>query len=346
MTTLRWPDNPIIEPKDITPTRDDFDVIGVFNAAAARLGDEVLLLLRVAEKPKADEKYVYAPVYDIKTKSIVLKPFDKNDTDIDFSDPRLIVTKQGTYLTSISHLKLARSQNGIKFTIDQAGSVFADNEYETFGIEDARISLIDGVYYINYVGVSPNGVTTCLISTKDFRDYKRHGVIFCPDNKDIVIFPEKINGKYYCLHRPVSGLFGKNDIWLAESPDLISWGNHKFLMAPAASGWDCAKIGAGAVPFKIDAGWLEVYHGVDIDNRYCLGAVLLDANEPSKVLARTHKPIFSPQTDYECSGFFGNVVFSCGLLFEDEKIKLYYGAADTSICFAQMDLSDIMAIME
>jgi predicted GH43/DUF377 family glycosyl hydrolase len=345
MATLRWPQNPVIEPKDIIPSRDDFEVIGVFNAAATRFGDEVLLLLRIAERPKADEKYIYAPVHNVSKKTIELKSFDKNDPSIDFSDPRLITTDKGTYLTSISHLKLARSQNGVNFEIDDAGSICAENEYETFGIEDPRISLIDGVYYINYVGVSPNGVKTCLISTKDFKNYKRLGVIFCPDNKDIVIFPEKINGKYYALHRPVSGLFGKNDIWIAESPDLISWGNHKFLMAPALAGWDCAKIGAGAVPFKSKKGWLEVYHGVDENNRYCLGAVLLDANDPSKMLARTTKPVFEPQTNYECDGFFGNVVFTCGLLFEDEKIKLYYGAADTSICFAQMDLDDVMALM-
>lgn len=351
MTVLRCSDNPIIEPKDISPTRDDFEVIGVFNAAVTRLGDEVLLLIRVAERPKVSGNNISVPIYSIEKKTVVLKPFDKNDSSIDFSDPRLIVTPQGTYLTSISHLRLARSKDGVNFEIEDSPAISAVNEYETFGIEDARITRIPtsrDTYYINYVGVSPNGVTTCLISTKDFMEYKRHGVIFYPDNKDVVIFPEKINGSFYAMHRPVSGLFGKNDIWLAESPDLISWGNHRFLMSPALCGWDCAKIGAGAVPFSIPTSrdWVEVYHGVDKQNRYSLGAVLLDSGQPWKVLARTTEPIFAPQADYECRGFFGNVVFTCGLLFEEEKIKLYYGAADTSICYAQMDLDDIMALLK
>jgi predicted GH43/DUF377 family glycosyl hydrolase len=201
-------------------------------------------------------------------------------------------------------------------------------------------------YYINYVGVSPAGITTCLAATKDFKSYERKGIIFCPDNKDVVIFPEKINGKYFDIHRPTSGLFKKNDMWISESPDLLSWGNHRFLMSRSADGWDSVRIGAGAVPFKIDAGWLEVYHGADANNRYSLGAVLLDANEPWKVLARTSKPIFEPQSDYECRGFFGNVVFTCGLLCEDEKIKLYYGASDTVTCFAELDLADVLSALK
>jgi len=345
MAVLRCPENPIIEPNDIKPSGDDFEVIGVFNAAATRFNDEVLLLLRVAERPRGDDKFIYAPIYDIEKKSIVLKAFSKEDSSNDFSDPRLIVTSTETYLTSISHLRLARSADGVNFEIDQVPTISAANEYETFGIEDARITKIKNTYYINYVGVSPNGVTTCLADTQDFKEYRRSGVIFCPDNKDVVIFPEKIGGEFYAMHRPVSGLFGKNDIWLAKSPDLISWGNHKYLMGPAKSSWDSFKIGAGAVPFKTDDGWVEIYHGVDQDSRYCLGAVLLDSEKPWKVLARTAEPIFVPQADYECSGFFGNVVFTCGLLYEQNKINLYYGAADTSICYAQIDIEDILALL-
>jgi len=338
---FRSPNNPIIKPEDIKPSRDDFEVIGVFNAGVARFGNEVVLLLRVAERPISNHPNItLTAVYDVSKDKIVMKEFSKGDPENDFSDPRLIITPSRTYLTSISHLRQARSKDGIGFEIEDSPSIMPANDYETFGLEDPRISLVDGTYYINYVGVGPLGVTTCLASTKDFNTFERHGVIFSPDNKDVVLFPERIEGKYYALHRPVSPLFGKQDIWIGESPDLYCWGNHRYLMGPRAGYWDEIKIGGSAVPFKIGQGWLEIYHGVDRDNRYCLGAVLLDSQEPWKVIARTDKPIFEPEADYECNGFFGNVVFSCGLLCEDEKLKIYYGAADTVICYAEISLEE------
>jgi len=341
MKAFRCPHNPIIEPKDVKPSRDDFEVIGVFNAGVTRFEDEVILLLRVAERPISKHPDItLTAVYDVAKGEIVTKEFSKGNPDNDFSDPRLIITPAQTYLTSISHLRLACSEDGTHFEVEDTPAISPVNDYETFGLEDPRISLIDGTYYINYVGVSPLGVTTCLISTTDFTSFQRHGVIFCPDNKDVVLFPERLDGKYYALHRPVSPLFGKQEIWIAESPDLCCWGNHRYLMGPRPGYWDEIKIGASAVPFKINQGWLEVYHGADRNNRYCLGAVLLDSEKLWKVIARTEKPIFEPQADYECNGFFGNVVFSCGLLCEDDKLKIYYGAADTVICYAELSLKE------
>jgi len=338
---FRSPNNPIIKPEDIKPSRDDFEVIGVFNAGVTRFKDEVVLLLRVAERPIGKHPDVtLTGVYDVSKGELVVKEFSKSDPENDFSDPRLIITPGGTYLTSISHLRLACSKDGINFQIKDNPTIQPANNYETFGLEDPRISLIDGTYYINYVGVCPFGVTTCLASTKDFINFERHGVIFYPDNKDVVLFPESLEGKYYALHRPVSTLFGKQEVWIAESLDLRCWGNHRYLMGPRPDCWDEIKIGAGAVPFKIEQGWLEIYHGADRNNRYCLGAVLLDSQEPWKVIARTEKPVFEPQADYECNGFFGNVVFSCGLLCEDDKLKIYYGAADTVICYAELSLQE------
>jgi len=338
---LRSPNNPIIKPENIKSSRDDFQVIGVFNAGVTRYKEEVILLLRVAERPVNDNPDIeLTAVFDVNKDRLVIKEFAKNDPEIDFSDPRLIITPEGTYLTSISHLRLARSKDGINFKIDTTPAIAPENNYETFGIEDPRISLIDGGYYINYVAVGRFGVTTYLASTKDFKTYDRHGVIFCPDNKDVVIFPERVEGKYYALHRPVSTLFGKQDMWISESPDLTCWGNHRFLMEPRSGCWDEIKIGAGAVPLRIEHGWLEVYHGVDKDNRYCLGAVLLDAQKPWEVISRTDEPIFKPEADYELNGFFGNVVFSCGLLSEENKLKIYYGAADTVICYAELSLDE------
>jgi len=343
MHAFRSPQNPLIEPADIKPSDSDFEVIGVFNAGVARLADEVVLLLRVAERPLSGHPdVVLAALYDLGQKRIVTKDFAKGAADNDFSDPRLIVTPGGTYLTSISHLKLARSTDGIHFEIDPEPAFGPQTDYEIFGVEDPRISVIDGLYYIQYVAVSPLGITTALASTEEFASFRRHGVIFCPDNKDVAIFPEKVDGRYYALHRPASGLFTKQDIWIADSPDLRCWGHHRCLMATRPGCWDERKIGAGAVPFKTPDGWLEIYHGCDANNRYCLGAVLLDAREPWRVLARSAEPILEPQADYESRGFFGNVVFTCGLLFEQDRLKIYYGAADTTICYAELTLDQVI----
>ncbi len=347
MQVYRSSNNPLISSGDVEPNFDGFEVIGVFNAGVARFKGETILLLRIAERPiSPDADTVLAGVYDFEKGCIELKSFSRQDSDIDFSDPRLIKTPTMTYLTSISHLRVARSSDGINFTIENEGSIWPENEYEDFGIEDPRITFIDGRYYITYVGVSRYGVTTHLASTADFKSYERHGVIFYPDNKDVVLFHEKINGCYWALHRPVSPLFGRHQIWIAESSDLKCWGCHRHLMSPAAGKWDSVKIGAGAAPFKTDAGWIEVYHGVDKEGHYCLGAVLLDSSEPWRIISRTDEPILVPEADYETQGFFGNVVFTCGLLFEQDKLNIYYGAADTAIAYAQISLNDVLKALK
>ena len=195
MAIKRAVQNPLIKPEDIKPSRDDFEVIGVFNAAVISANNQVILLLRVAEKPIAkNPKIVSAAIYDVAEDKVVLKDFSKDDSLYDFTDPRLITSAGETYLTSMSHFRLAHSNDGINFVIDEVPTIMPGNEYETFGIEDARITQIDDLYYINYVAASPAGVVTSLISTEDFLSFKRLGVIFCPDNKDVVIFPEKIDG--------------------------------------------------------------------------------------------------------------------------------------------------------
>ncbi|MHC4123576.1 MAG: glycoside hydrolase family 130 protein [Planctomycetota bacterium] len=347
MAVLRCLQNPIIKPEDIKSSRDDFEVVGVFNPGVVRFGNEVILFLRVAERPicKLHELELTA-VYDMGTRKIVVKEFSKDDPRVDFSDPRLIITPAQTYLTSLSHFRVARSKDGVNFQIDDTPTMETANEFETFGIEDPRIAFIDGVYYITYVSVSPLGVTTSLALTRDFERFERCGVVSCPDNKDVVLFPKKIGGKYYLLQRPMTPLFKRYDMWISESADLRYWGNHRYLMGAQKAGWDGGKIGAGAVPFEVEQGWLEVYHGVDEKDRYCLGAVLLDKEKPWKVIARAKQPILVPEKDYECSGFFSKVVFTCGLLYEQEKLKIYYGAADSVICCAELALQEVLEQLE
>ena len=131
-------------------------------------------------------------------------------------------------------------------------------------------------------------------------------------------------------------------MWIAESPDLIHWGNHRFLAAPRPNMWDCARIGAGAAPIDTPDGWLDIYHGADADGRYCLGAMLLDRDEPSTVRARSIEPFMTPVEPYEREGFYGDCIFTNGQIVKGDEIELYYGASDTVICRATVSMNVVM----
>jgi len=341
MAIIRYKNNPIITMKDIKPSREDFEVIGVFNPGVAKFKDEYILLLRVAERPvNNDPSYHRVGYYDEGINSIVIEEL-KKDKNKPY-DPRVVNHADKSYLTSVSHFRAARSKDGYNFIIDDKPTISPTNIYESYGIEDARITEIDGIYYINYSSASCLGITTSLASTNDFISFKREGIIFCPDNKDVAIFPEKIDGKYYALHRPSSSSFGKPEMWVAESPDLMCWGNHRHLAGLTEGTWDSGRIGAGAVPFKTQYGWVAIYHGATADDRYCLGIMLLDLKKPWVVIARSEVPLIKPEASYEKNGFLGNVIFACGAVAEGENIKLYYGAADESVACIDLNLSDVL----
>jgi beta-1,2-mannobiose phosphorylase / 1,2-beta-oligomannan phosphorylase len=350
MWVERYAHNPIVTPEDVPPSRPDLTVWYVINAGVARLDNEVLLLMRVAEQARSDDPNILrVPTVDPQTQVMTIHEFRRDDPTLDLSDPRWVGTPERNYLSSISHLRLARSRDGLNFTVDPEPALFPGNAYEVYGVEDARITQMGDTYYINYSSVSPvAGVTTSLASTRDFREFERHGVIFPPDNKDVAIFPARLHDRYYALHRPMSGVFGTNNIWLADSPDLLCWGHHRLLLATRPGLWDGGRVGASAVPFLTSQGWLEIYHGADTNNRYALGAALLDRDEPARVLARSAEPIMVPEADYELHGVFGNVVFACGalcedgVLLEDRVVKIYYGAADTVMAYAEIPLQDIL----
>ena len=344
----RFSNNPILTPDDIKPSRSDFEVIGAFNAGVAIFKDETILLLRVAERPKVTQPgRVSIPTFDPVSETLKVANLDILDhPEYDFSDPRTVNFKGKThtaYLTSLSHFRIARSRDGIHFSVDDVPFMVPANEYEAFGIEDPRISEIDGKYYITYSSVSSLGVAVGLAVTENFQQITRLGLIFPPENKDVVIFPELIDGLYYALHRPSSGVLGRPEIWIARSPDLIHWGQHRYLMGCRSGKWDSARLGAGAVPMKTKKGWLEIYHGVDADGRYSLGAVLLDLHHPESILARSEMPILIPETDYEVSGFYGNVVFTCGVTITEDRLRAYYGVADTAMAGVEMSLNWLLS---
>lgn len=210
---------------------------------------------------------------------------------------------------------------------------------------DPRVLKIEDTYYITWCD-DMHGASIGLGKTNDFKTFIRMPNPLMPFNRNGVLFPRKINGKYKLLSRPSdSGHTPFGDIFLSESPDLVYWGNHKHVMSKGGSGWwQGTKIGAGPVPIETTEGWLLFYHGVSGTCNgfvYSFGAVILDIEEPSKVLYRTRDYLLTPEKNYETTGFVPNVAFPCANLFDAEtgRIAIYYGAADTytAIAFAQVD---------
>jgi predicted GH43/DUF377 family glycosyl hydrolase len=341
----RFPTNPLITPKDLKAGIAGMEIVCLLNPGVFKFNHKTWLLLRVAERPKQIEGKISFPIYNSQGEIEVLS-FDKNDPDLDTSDPRVINYKKKDYLTTLSYLRLVCSDDGINFYEPEGyPPVFGKGELESFGIEDCRVATMADHYQLTFTEVSPAGVGVGLMQTSDWKSFDRKGMILPPHNKDCAIFNEKIYGNYYALHRPSSPELGGNYIWLAQSPDLLHWGNHKCIAMSRLGMWDSARVGAGAAPIRTERGWLEIYHGANKENRYCLGALLLDINDPSKVLARTREPIMEPIAPYEQTGFFGNVIFTNGHIVEGEKIKIYYGASDEVICGAELSISEILGML-
>lgn len=344
--------NPLITPADVKPSRPGWKVDCVFNAGVAEVNGDILLLVRVAESINStDPGKIVVPLLSEQQGrwQLAQKMFERSDARYEFSDPRTIVLKSDPavlWLTSMSHLRLARSRDGVNFTVDDHAFIVPDTQYEQFGCEDARITRIDDCWYINYSAVSPLGISTALAITRDFVSVEKKGLIFCPDNRDVCFFPERIHGHYMALTRPAPSHFGHPEIWICESPDMLHWGNHHHLLGRSGDSWDVLKSGGGAPLLKTDRGWLEIYHGVDARQRYCLGALLLDLQDPTRILAKSSTPLLEPVAPYEREGFFGNVVFTCGALIRNETLHVWYGAADESIALATLSMTELWQHLE
>ena len=328
----RNPANPLLRPADLQPCIPGMEITCLLNPGVFRMNGKTWLLLRVAERPVQQEGVISFPVYNNKGEIQVLS-FDKDDPQLDASDPRVIGYKGQNYLTTLSYLRPVCSTDDVHFVEDPTiKPIFGEGFQESFGIEDCRVATMEDGFFLTFTEVSPVAVGVGLIGTKDFKALDRVGMIFPPHNKDCALFQERIGDKYYAFHRPSSPELGGNYIWVAESPDRIHWGS-----------WDSARTGAGAAPTRTPEGWLEIYHGANEENRYCLGALLLDLEDPTKVLARSTEPIMEPIADYEKTGFFGNVVFTNGYYMKDEDtIQMFYGASDEVSCSAEMSVREIL----
>jgi beta-1,2-mannobiose phosphorylase / 1,2-beta-oligomannan phosphorylase len=369
----------LLEPKDFVPSSDLFEVIGVINPAAIRVDSgEIVLYVRVIERLKKsqDENFQYSPRMIGKEKfEIVIDRFSRKEavysSDLEFS------FADGTKrLKFISHFRrVVLSQDGFRVKkIEQKPSFFGLGWDGELGVEDARITKINELYVMTYVALSSAGnITTNLAVSNDCLNWYRRGIIFSHQNKDVVIFPERINHQYLALNRPEGDFeFSLPHVLISYSENLEFWGKPGSLKLSKKKSWDSGKVGAGPPPIKTKKGWLFIYHGVidkkissgniivddirkllgygeNIRNIYCAGAALLDFNNPRKVLARVPRPFLVPHKKYERGTFeTKDVVFPTGLVLDrnEEDILLFSGGGDVVTTVKKISLKEIFAKMK
>jgi predicted GH43/DUF377 family glycosyl hydrolase len=312
----RHPQNPILTRLDIPDIEPQLtDVTSVFNPGAVKFGDKYLLVLRVQSRSRE------------------------------------------------TFMVMAESLNGVDFTVENKIVDFkgiGNVQEKIYHIYDARITKLENVYYIVFAMDMDNGCQLGLGKTNDFSDFEFMGIISNEDMRNGVLFPEKVNGKYLRMDRPnrsvlENGPTSGSTIWLSESDDLLNWKSLKPLINGRFHYWD-EFIGSGPPPVKTHEGWLHVYHGIaghfGSTNIYQAGVILLDLNDPSKVIGRSRGNILEPRELYELVGQVPNVVFPSGMIVEQfdkdgfaipgSEVKIYYGAADTVVGLATTTIKDLI----
>lgn len=262
-----------------------------------------------------------------------------------------------------TNLGLAYSDDGIKWNV-ASKPVFKMTEGEFIRAYDPRLVVLEGRCYMCFATDTRHGLRAGIAVTDDFENYEIISLT-TPDNRNNVLFPEKINGMYVRLERPFP-VYGRNgvdrfDIWISDSRDLKYWGNSDLLLGVEHVPYSNDKIGPGSPPVKTKYGWLSIIHAVDIDptrgkngwepfwkKRYTAGALLLDLEDPTKVIGITKEPLIAPEAPYEAEDSYRNdVIFPGGLVIEDDgECKIYYGAADTVECLATAHVDDIVKLCE
>ncbi len=312
----RYPQNPVLSSQDVP-----YDASLIFNAGVV----------------KQDGRYVMA---------------FRNDYGFDSS---------GKHKTNMG---LAYSDDGIAWQVEPE-PIFP---VELLGLSDARraydprLMRLEGRWALTFATDTDHGVRAGIALTGDFKTWQiKH--ISLPENRNVVLFPRKINGKYMRLDRPFP-IYSRPepeafDIWLSVSPDLVYWGESKLLLGVEDVPFSNRKIGPGAPPIELDEGWLVFFHAVDWDDsrgkngwedawkkRYTAGVMLLDKDDPTRILGMYDKPLIAPEAPYETQeGFRTNVIFPTGAVLEDDgDVKIYYGAADTVIALATANVRDLVGL--
>lgn len=262
-----------------------------------------------------------------------------------------------------SKLGIALSDDGIHFTIENRELHVIDTDEETIRAYDPRLTVIDGKVYLCFAVDTRHGIRGGIAVTEDFQKFDiLHLTV--PDNRNMVLFPQRFGGKFVRLERPFPvysrGGIDRFDIWISASPDCKYWGESKLLLGVEDVPFANDKIGPAAPPIKTSKGWLTLFHAVwKHDDRgkngwervwkkeYSAGIMLLDAEDPSKIISVYKKPLMVPEASYEIEGGFRNhVIFPTGMILEDTgEVKIYYGAADTTICLATAHVNDLLSLL-
>jgi predicted GH43/DUF377 family glycosyl hydrolase len=290
----------------------------------------------------------------------------------------LVYRAAGNDPEHIIRLGLATSRDGFHFerACDQPVFDISPAGPDGGSVEDARIVKFDGTFYVTYAyrpyppgrywegGVHhppslpetapiverANQTNTGLAATTDFRAWRRLGRITQAgvDNRDVIIFPEKIGGRFVMLHRPMQWVgpeYGCDHpaMWLAFGDDLLTWGDD-ILLARGEQEWEC-KIGGSTPPLRTDAGWLILYHAVGPDSFYRVGIMMLDLERPQRIIARAPTFIMEPEFEYETRGLYNGCVFPVGNVVVDGTLFVYYGAADRFVCCATAPLDELVSFV-
>lgn len=260
-----------------------------------------------------------------------------------------------------TNLGLAYSDDGIHFKVEPE-PCFEMRDDEIRRVYDPRLSFIDGEYVICFAVDTRHGVCGGIATSKDLKKFDVKS-ISVPENRNMVLFPEKVNGKYVRLERPMP-VYSRDgnyfDIWISDSPDLVYWGNSKLVMGTEDVPFCNDKIGPGAPPILTDKGWLMIFHSVDVDptrgkngweaywrKRYVIGIALLDKNDPSKVIGMSKKPLIVPEGPMETKfGYRANALFPCGMLLEEDNktVRIYYSAGDAVVRLATANVDELLAL--
>jgi predicted GH43/DUF377 family glycosyl hydrolase len=345
----------LLRPGDLAPLSSDRTIVGVFNPAATRFNGDIVLLVRVDEwpVPAGSDILAFPRIEPVGGRpSWVIDTFPIEGADM--RDPREFRLPDGRMrLPHLSHLRVVHmSSDGLTVQkVSVVPDLLPTESWEELGIEDPRITQIGDTYYVTYVAISRHmGIVTALMTTRDFQSFTRRGIIFTTENKDVVIVPGTLDAEFGAYHRPVScSGVSRPSIVSSRSPDGVHWGQHRLLLGPRPGMWDCVKVGAGPPPIRVPEGWLLIYHGVDIAGSadpvgtYRAGAALIDADDPSRVLARSHEPMIEPQHPHEKMGFVPNVIFPTGLVADGgDDVLLFSGAADEVTTITRLSIRDIL----
>lgn len=360
----RISDVPMLKPSDVMPSDPKLEVVGVLNPTFLETQGGKYLIVRIDERPsvraypgKRSRRFqesllvAYADI-EYAGKMDIIETNVKGGALQD-GDPFLPdavrqycfeTRKQEFLLSYVSHLRMFElTSTGVLPNTEPL--VSPSSIFSKYGCEDARASVVEGKPILTYTAIGPYGATSWLAEI-NHRSLASNRIILGPDHKHSAMFPSKIKGAYYLLTRPLTRSYLRaSGVWMLESPDMVHWGAPIPVLLPRHGMWDSVRVGPCGSPISIDRGWILFYYGVDPDNTYRLGAALLDHDNPSKVIGRTHKPILSPLLEWERRGRRADTVFSCGTewLSKENTFRIYYGAADTCIGAADISSNDILS---